>query len=337
MSWNDNTPEELAIAGAVAGGLFLLLWAIKALCSRRFRNAAETSSPVDDFVLLLAQKTKLYLILIPCITIGMRSLELPRALREPLATAMLIACIAQCTLWITAIVDLWLRRYRRTRLESDPASVMTINVFRIAALAALWLFAGVLAIHNLGFNVTALITGLGIGGVAVALATQNILADLFASLSIVLDKPFILGDGITVDRQSGSVEHIGLKTTRLRAPTGEQVIFSNADLLKSRIHNFARVKERRSQSRIAVAYGTPAERLATIPALLRSVVEAHPGARFDRAHLVTLGEEAYEFELSFLTPASHAEFLDVQQAVLLDVVRAFETAGLSLAERHRKP
>ncbi|HEX2831711.1 MAG TPA: mechanosensitive ion channel family protein [Thermoanaerobaculia bacterium] len=325
------------IASSIAAGLLLLLWLVKTLLARKLRNAASTATSVDDFFLLVAQKTKLLLLVIPCVYAGARTLALPKELHAPLHTTMLLALIAQVTLWVTAVVDFWLRRYRRTRIESDPASVMTINAFRIAAIVSLWIFAGVLAIHNLGFDVTALIAGLGIGGVAVALATQNILADLFASLSIVIDKPFILGDSISVDKQSGTVEHIGLKTTRLRASTGEQVIFSNGDLLKSRIQNFTRMRERRSTLRIAVGYGTTSEQLATLPALLRNAVEKQERARFDRAHLISLGEQAYELEVTFLTPSDYASFLDIQQAVMLDIIRTLESEKLMLAERERMP
>ncbi|MGN6183039.1 MAG: mechanosensitive ion channel family protein [Thermoanaerobaculia bacterium] len=331
------SPHPLLIAASIASALFLLFWILKVVIARRFRDAATTASAVDDFFLLVAQKTKLLLLVIPCAYAGSRSLTLPKDLHAPLHTAMLLALIAQVTLWVTAVVDFWLRHYRRARIDSDPGSVMTINAFRIAAIVALWIFAAVLAIHNLGFDVTTLVAGLGIGGVAVALATQNILADLFASLSIVIDKPFILGDAITVDKQSGSVEHIGLKTTRLRASTGEQIVFSNGDLLKSRIHNFTRMRERRSTLRIALAYNTTSAQLAKIPSLLQAAVEKHEHARFDRAHLVSLGEQAFEFELTFLGPTAYSAFLDLQQAVMLDVIRALELETLALAERERVP
>jgi small-conductance mechanosensitive channel len=335
VSWNNNSPHELIVAASIAGGLVVLLWVVRTLVARKLRNAASTASSVDDFFLLIAHKTKILLLVIPCLFAGARSLDLPSDLRGQLHIAMLLALIAQVTLWVTGVVDFSLRRYHRTRIESDPAAVMTLNVFRIAALVALWIFAAVLTIHNLGFNVTALITGLGIGGVAVALATQNILADLFASLSIVIDKPFILGDGVMVDRQSGIVEHIGLKTTRIRAASGEQIVFSNGDLLKTRIHNYARMRERRSVLRLAVRYGTSAEVLEHIPAMLRAAVEKHEHARFDRAHLLSLGEQAYEFELAFYTPSDYPTHLDLQQAVILDVVRALEADGVMPAERER--
>jgi small-conductance mechanosensitive channel len=303
--------------------------------ARQLRDAALTASAVDDFFLLVAHRSKVLLFVIPCVYAGARTLDLPNDVREPLHTAMLLALIAQVTLWVTGVVDFWLRRYHRTRIETDPSAVMTLNVFRIGALISLWTFATVLTIHNLGFNVTALITGLGIGGVAVALATQNILSDLFASLSIVVDKPFVLGDAVMVDRQSGVVEHIGLKTTRIRAAGGEQIVFSNSDLLKTRIHNYARMRERRAVLRLPVRYGTPSAVLDRLPPLLRAAAEKHDRARFDRAHLVSLTDQAYEFELVFYTPSDYLTYLDLQQAVMLDVIRVLEAEGVVLAERER--
>src|SRR5439155_25724457 len=146
----------------------------------------------------------------------------------------------------------------------------------------LWSLVVILALENLNINVTPLITGLGIGGIAVALAAQNVLGDLFASLSIVLDKPFVLGDVISVGTDTGTVEKIGLKTTRLRSLSGEQLIFANADLLKSRIRNLKRMYQRRVVFSLSVAYGTPREKLAAIPQMVREIVEALQSTRFDR-------------------------------------------------------
>jgi len=330
----SSAPDPL-VAAAVAGGLFLLIWILRALIVRRFRDAAQTESPVDDFFLLVAQKTKLFLFVAPCLYVGAQTQGWFAGLdlRAPLHVATLLSFIAQTTLWVTAVVDFSLRRYKRVRFETDPGARLTINAFRVGALIALWTFATVLAIHNLGFDVTALIAGLGIGGVAVALATQNILADLFASLSIVIDKPFIPGDAISVDKNGGTVEHIGLKTTRLRAASGEQLIFSNGDLLKSRIQNFARMQQRRVQLRFAIRFDTPVATLERIPTLLQSAVAKHPGARFERAHLVAFGDSGYELEVSFHTPPEQDAQLDLQQAVMLDVVRTLESERVSLAER----
>jgi small-conductance mechanosensitive channel len=210
---------------------------------------------------------------------------------------------------------------------------MTLNVFRIALICAVWIVAAIAAIDNLGFNVGAVLTGLGIGGVAVALALQNILADLFASLSIVIDKPFVLGDSIGVDQFSGTVEHIGLKTTRVRSATGEELIFANGDLLKSRIRNFQRMTQRRAMLRISVSAQTPLEKLERIPLLLQTLVEKQPQTRFERAHFVALGASAHEFELVYhVTAKEQRVLLDTQQALSYELLRTFAAEGIGLAE-----
>ncbi|HEX8615987.1 MAG TPA: mechanosensitive ion channel family protein, partial [Thermoanaerobaculia bacterium] len=313
-----------------------LVWIVRAFAKRKFRAASSTISDVDDFLLDVARRTKLFLLFVPAVFLGMRALEAPDELRALVKLAAKLSFVAQVALWSSGVIDFFIRRHRRTRIDTDPSAVMTMNVFRVAAIAAIWVFAVIAAIQTLGFNVTTLIAGLGIGGVAVALATQNILGDLFASLSIVVDKPFVLGDSITVDSQGGTVEHIGLKTTRMRAPGGEELIIANGDLLKSRIRNFRRMSERRSVTKFAIAHGTDAETLARIPALLQMAVENQEHARFDRAHFVAFGDAAYEFELSyFVTTPEHSVFMDVQHAVNLDVVRAFAANGVALA--HRTP
>src|SRR5271167_1786480 len=163
----------------------------------------------------------------------------------------------------------------------------------------IWSLLVLVALDNLGVNITALLAGLGVGGVAVALALQNVLGDLFASLSIALDKPFVVGDNLTIESYVGQVEHIGIKTTRLRSESGEQIILSNADLLKSRVRNFGRAQEQRALATIRVAYATPGEKLRSIPSLLESIVCEHANARFERCHLKTLGDSCLQFELSY--------------------------------------
>src|SRR5271170_3581061 len=162
---------------------------------------------------------------------------------------------------------------------------------------AVWSLLTLVALDNLGVNITALLAGLGVGGVAVALALQNVLGDLFASLSIALDKPFVIGDNLTIDTFIGKVEHIGIKTTRLRSEGGEQIILSNADILKSRVRNFGRLSEQRILATIRLGFDTPSDKLQALPALLEKIVREHSQARFERCHLKTLGESAFQFEL----------------------------------------
>jgi len=324
------------LAGSIAVAVLVLIWTVRTFVIRRFRDAHLTATDVDDSLLDLARRTKLLLLLLPAIFLGARALELPDEIRRVLRIGASLSFIAQTALWASGIIDVWIRRHRRTRVETDPAAVMTVNLFRGAAITAIWILATTVALANLDVEITPLIASLGIGGVAVALALQNILGDLFASLSIVIDKPFVLGDTISVDDHSGTVEHIGLKTTRVRSIAGEQLVFSNGDLLKSRIRNFKRMTEKRSFTKFTIAHGTSPDALARVPALLRAAVEKQKEARFEHANLTAIAETGFSFELAYFVAAS-APFLDVQQVIYLDILRALEAEQIELAQiEHRR-
>jgi len=187
-------------------------------------------------------------------------------------------------------------------------------------------------LDNLGVDITALVAGLGIGGIAVALAAQNVLGDLFASLSIVLDKPFVVGDFLNVDDFLGSVEHVGLKTTRLRSLSGEQLVFSNNDLLNSRIRNYGRMFERRVVFSLGVTYETPPEKLRGIPTIIREAVEAKDKVRFDRAHFQKYGDFALVFEVVYYVLSSdYTLCMDIQQSVNLRIYERFAEEGIEFA------
>jgi small-conductance mechanosensitive channel len=195
-----------------------------------------------------------------------------------------------------------------------------------------WAAVLLVLLDNLGVNITTLIAGLGVGGIAVALAAQNVLGDLFSSLSIVLDKPFVVGDFIVVGDFLGSVEHVGLKTTRLRSLSGEQVVFSNTDLLNSRIRNYGRMFERRIVSSIGVTYQTPVAKLRRIPEIIREIVEEQDRVRFDRAHFQTFADSALTFEIVYyvLTP-DYNYYMDVQQNINLALFERLAAEGVEFA------
>jgi small-conductance mechanosensitive channel len=196
----------------------------------------------------------------------------------------------------------------------------------------LWAVVLLLVLDNLGVDVTALVAGLGVGGIAVALAVQNILGDLFASLSIVLDKPFTIGDFLIIDDYLGSVEHIGLKTTRMRSLSGEQLVFSNTDLLKSRIKNYGRMFERRVIFDIGVTYQTPREKLQMIPDIIRSAIEAQEPVRFDRSHFRAYGDFSLSFEtVYYVLKPDYNLYMDIQQAINLHIHARFEAEGIEFA------
>jgi small-conductance mechanosensitive channel len=207
-----------------------------------------------------------------------------------------------------------------------------LNALRFIVRFILWTVIVLMTLDNLGVNVTTMVAGLGIGGIAVALAVQNILGDLFASLSIVIDKPFVIGDFVIVGEYMGAVEYVGLKTTRIRALGGEQIVFSNGDLLKARIRNFRRMRERRVLFSFGVLYQTQAELVEKVPAMVRGIVEAHQKVRFDRAHFKSFGESSLAFEVVYwmLDPDFNL-YMDVQQKINLEMLRAFEREGIRFA------
>lgn len=195
-----------------------------------------------------------------------------------------------------------------------------------------WGLGVVFLLDNLGFKVSTVITGLGIGGVAVALAAQTILRDLFSYFIIFFDRPFEIGDFITVGDKAGSVEYIGIKTTRLRALGGEQLVFSNADLTDSRIHNFKKMEKRRVVFQIGVVYQTAKQQLEEIPTIIKNIIVNQKDVTFDRSHLSTFGDSSINFEnVYYVNSSDYTKYMDIQQAINLKIFEEFEKRGIGFA------
>jgi small-conductance mechanosensitive channel len=243
-----------------------------------------------------------------------------------------ITLLLQMGLWGSTTFVKFLELRRERQLAEDPGTVATIDLLGFVIRVAVWAVVLLLALDNLGVDVTALVAGLGVGGIAVALAAQNILGDLFASLSIVLDKPFVVGDFLIVGEFLGSVEKVGIKTTRLRSLSGEQLVFSNNDLLSSRIRNYGRMFERRVLFSIGVTYQTPADKLKLAATILREAVEAQDKVRFDRAHFSNYGDFALSFEVVYyvLSP-DYNVYMDIQQAINLTIYERFAEEQIEFA------
>jgi small-conductance mechanosensitive channel len=219
---------------------------------------------------------------------------------------------------------------RRLHAHGDTLLTSSMEVVLFVASLVVWGIAALLALDNLGVQIKPLLAGLGIGGIALALAVQAVLSDLLASVSIALDKPFGLGDALSVDDIQGTVEHIGVKSTRLRSVNGEQIILSNADILKSRVRNFGRLHERRSLFRLDVHYETPVAALAAVPRAVREIVEATPETRFDRCHLLGCGGAALQFEVVyFVTNPDFRVYADAQQSINLRILERFRVLDVT--------
>lgn len=313
----------LSAALVLAAGL-----ALRANLVRRLRARAE----VDLVALSLRLVERSWLaILLLALRAGTASLALPGRVEQGVNALTTTGVFLQLGVWGNVATTWVVDREVRRRVAEDAAAATTLAALSYLARFALWTVLVLLLLDNLGVRVTALVAGLGIGGVAVALALQNVLGDLFASLAIALDKPFQIGDFIIVDQYLGTVEHIGLKTTRVRSLWGEQLVFSNNDLLQSRIRNFKRMTERRVVFNVAVVYQTPYEKLARIPRILQEVVEQQP-VRFDRAHFKEYGESGLVFEVVYyVLDPDYTVYMDIQQAINLKLFRRFQQEGIEFA------
>jgi small-conductance mechanosensitive channel len=300
--------------------------------ARKYSREAELPQGVRLLSTLVA-KTQVFPLLALSLMVGSKYLDLG-ATAARVTTIVIVAMIAlQVGIWLSTAVGFFLREQRLHSRDKNAQTVATLLQF--VANVVIWSLVLLGALSNLGINVTALVTGLGIGGIAVALAVQNLLGDLLASVSIALDKPFELGDFVNLDGGfMGTVEEIGIKSTRLRALSGEQIVVPNSEIVKARIRNMGRQRERRAVFTFGVTYDTPREQLEAVPGIVReALAELGQGkTRFDRAHFTTFGDSALNFEVVyFVTVPDYGVYMDIQQAVNLRLMREFESRGIRFA------
>lgn len=329
-----NTAWEWLLAVGISAATLLTIRLVSALIARHFRPVAlRTPLFIDDAIVTMAETTNLVVLAPPALYLGAQSLALPPPLALWLRIVAMICLLIQIAIWGSALIGRWVERYREQNLETNAAAVGTTRVLSFIARLVLFSVLLLLALDNLpGVEITALVASLGIGGIAVALAVQNILGDLFASVSIVLDKPFAVGEFIIVGSELGTVKEIGLKTTRVTSLGGEEISFANADLLNSRIRNYTRMRERRVVFTFSVPYDTPVDKVAEIPNWVRSIIEGESRARFDRAHLSEFGPHALMFEVVYyvLSPDFNVH-MDVRQGFNLALMRRFAADDITFA------
>ncbi|PKN67439.1 MAG: mechanosensitive ion channel protein MscS [Deltaproteobacteria bacterium HGW-Deltaproteobacteria-12] len=328
-----NTAQTWLMAIGAALIVFLILFLIKRIMLRRFSDfAARSTTQVDDLLLAVLGETKILFLVIVSVYIGSHILVLSPTILNVGDKIFFVVTVIQIAFWVGRAINFVISANVKKRMADDAASATTISVLGFIGKLLLWSIVLLLILDNMGVNITSLVAGLGIGGIAVALAAQNILGDLFASLSIVIDKPFVIGDFIVVDQLKGTVEHIGMKTTRLRSLGGEQLIFSNNDLLKSRIQNFKRMLERRIVFGFGVTYQTPPEKLSIINEIVREIIIKQQQVRFDRVHFKECGESALNFEVVYTVKnQDYNLYMDIQQAINLEMLRRFREEGIEFA------
>lgn len=328
-----NDPLQWAIAVGATAIMFVLLLSVNRLVVRKLRLiASRTDTKIDDLLAEMLGRTSPIVLLIVAAVVGSNALTLRTAAESIVVQGFWLAVLIQLGLWGNGAVSFWLERSMQQASGAQTGTTATMTAIGFVARLALWSLVILVGLSNLGVDITGLIAGLGIGGIAVALALQNVLGDLFASLSIVLDKPFVIGDFIVVDQLAGTVEYVGLKTTRIRSLSGEQLIVSNADLLRSRIRNFKRMNERRILFTFGVTYQTPTESMAKVAQIAKDVIQTQRGVRFDRAHFKEFGESALVYEcVYFVLSPDYNVYMDIQQSVNIGLARALQSEGIGFA------
>lgn len=328
-----NTLVQWGVALAVAAATYVGTLVVKRVALGQLKSlAGRTDYNFAPVAVSTLKATRQWFLLLVAARAGTLALWLPPRLEALLQAAVVVGVVIQLAIWGNTASRIWLKQYTERTLDHDASAVTTMRAVVFIARVLVWSVVLLVALDNLGVDITALIAGLGVGGIAVALAVQNILGDLFASLSIVIDKPFVVGDFIIVDDYLGTVQHVGLKTTRVMSLSGEQLVFSNADLLNSRIRNYKRMNERRIVFSFGVVYQTRPDTLERITEMIREIIDEIELARFDRAHFKAFGSSALEFEVVYhvLVPDFN-RYMDIQQEINLALYRRLEAEGVTFA------
>lgn len=330
----DNAMKFWLLGLGTAVGLFLVLLLLRRILNMRFTKLAKnTKTMLDDTFLPLVKETRWFSLLAVSIWFGSKFLQLPAETELWVSRIIRIFLFLQVGFWGTGLISFYISRNVSQKIAEDNGEdATTLDAMGLIGKIALWVILTLIILDNLDVEISSLVASLGIGGIAVALAVQNILGDLFASLSITLDKPFSIGDFIVVGDYEGTVDDIGLKSTRIASLSGEEVVFSNADLLNSRIRNYKKLEERRISFTIGVTYGTPSEKLENIPLMIEEIINPLPDVRFERAHFKNMGAYSLDFAVVYyvLVP-DYASYLDIQQQINLTLYNRFEEEGIEFA------
>ncbi|HEY8507463.1 MAG TPA: mechanosensitive ion channel family protein [Steroidobacteraceae bacterium] len=328
-----NSIIDWTIALAIMIGLMIVLLAARAFIRRHHeRLAATPERELMELPLHVLSRTTVLFFAVVSVFAGLTTLTVGDPMSRLLRSVLTIAVFLQVGVWASTLATAWLERKRQLTMSTDRAVAGSLGVIGFIARVLIWSIVLLVILENLGVDVTALLAGLGVGGIAVALAVQNILGDLFASLSITFDRPFVVGDFLIVDDYLGTVEYIGLKSTRLRSLSGEQIVMSNADLLSSRVRNYGRMFERRVVFTLNISRETPVELLERIPVLIREAITAQKDTRFDRSHFAKHAPASLDFEtVYYVLSPDFNRYMDIQQAINLRLHREFARLGIEFA------
>ncbi len=329
-AWNLTT--ALLVLLLTCSGLRLLQIV---LIRRLGRTAPHPETLLDDVLLDMARRTAGVSLFAIGLAAGAALIDLPPTFAARLHTVLTLIGLVQAGVWGTGLVQYLLVGLLDRRAEPGDVSHRTgKNMLRFIGLAGVWSLVGLLMLENVGVHISTLMAGLSVTGVALALALQPIVGDLMSSIAILLDKPFLVGDYIVCETFSGVIEKIGIRSTRLRALTGEAVVLANFDLARARLRNYKSLRERRQTFTFVLSYDTPTAKAAKVPSWTQDLIKGLPNTRFDRAHLLQLTDLGLQFEVVYYsTVPDYLVFCDAQQAICLGLLGIFDEHGMVLARR----
>ncbi|SDU94910.1 mechanosensitive ion channel family protein [Pseudomonas mucidolens] len=320
-------------ASAATLSFILARAAISFFLKKLRKTSALPKAPISHIAAEVLSGTSNTLLLLASILIGVGVLDLPERWLERVGSLWFVVAALQVGLWVSRAVTLALSRYFRRHSTTETyqgSALATLSLW--GAKVFLWVVVVLAMLSNVGVNITAFVASLGVGGIAIALAVQNILGDVFASLSIAVDKPFEVGDFIVVGSLSGTVEHVGLKTTRIRSLGGEQIVMANANMIGSTIQNYKRLQERRIVFEIRLTYACTPQQIKDVAQRIEQIIRQQKMARFDRCHFRSFGDSALEFETVYIVlDPSYNIYMDVQQEINLRIIDACNELGVSFA------
>lgn len=333
----DNTVRAYAIAATVLVVGILILAAFKRVIIRLFANMiAKSESRLDDIIFDNVKRFVMPILGTAVVYWSINTLSLSPKAEKVITVAVSVVIAIFIIRLLSSVIHIALTSWV-SRQENGAEKVKQIGGMMIIINIIVWVLGLIFLFDNLGYNVSTILTGVGIGGIAVALAAQNIIGDLFNYLVIFFDKPFEVGDAINVDDKNGTIEFIGLKTTRLRSLSGEQIVIANSDLTKSRVHNFKRQHNRRIEFSLSILYRTPVEKLKEIPTIIKKIIENTPNTRFDRAHIAKFSEYGLTVTVVyFVTVPDFLIYMDAQQSINVHIIEAFRNEGISFQIREDK-
>lgn len=327
-----NSIKDWVIALGIIIAGFILLYLIKRIALRRIKKWADkTETSVDDIIVAGIEHSVIPLLYFLLVFAAINYLSVPEKIMSKIKVVMWIVTMFFILKSVTSAVRYFIFGSMKDKADSEARKKQANGLILILNIG-IWIVGFIFLLDNLGYNIGTLIAGLGVGGIAIALAAQTVLGDLFGYFVIYFDKPFEIGDFITFDDKAGVVEYVGIKTTRLRILNGEQLICSNKDLTDSRVHNFGRMEKRRVIFKIGVVYQTTPDQLKKIPGLVKNIIESISEVTFDRGHFMSLGSSSLDFEfVYYILSSDYTVYMNKQQEILLEVFETFEKEKLDFA------